>query len=246
MIRLENIVKKFPGVFKPVLDGIGLTLNSGDFCVVIGSNGSGKSTLLKIINGEYMPDSGTARISGKVAEVVQDVSRGAIPDMTLLENIVLSEMQYRPVKLTFYRRYRDEVLKKLQTLDMGLEEYLDQPLKCLSGGQRQAVATLMAINSRRPILLLDEHTSALDPKMQALLMEYTAGTITELGRTSIMVTHKMDDAIRYGNRLIMLHNGKIVLDMEGNDKSTLKVQDLLSLFHKYEDQTLVSGGEDDD
>lgn len=243
MINITKVSKSFSGLFKSVLDDIDLSLAQGDFCVLIGANGCGKSTLLKLISGEYKPDFGKIKLKGEVAQVTQDVNLGTVPEMTLLENIALSEIT-KP-KLSFYSRYQDIVIKKLQGLNIGLESYIDQPLKMLSGGQRQTVATLMAINSGSKILLLDEHTSALDPKMQDLLMKYTSKQVVERGLTTIMITHKIDDAITYGNRLIMLHQGKIVFDIRGGQKKAIQVQDLLALFHQYQDQILVSGGTND-
>jgi putative tryptophan/tyrosine transport system ATP-binding protein len=241
MINISKISKSFTGLFRPVINYIDLSLNCGDFCVLIGANGCGKSTLFKLISGEYKADSGDIKLEGKVTQVVQDVNFGTVPEMTLLENIALSEI--KAATLMFYNRYRDQVIQKLKELNIGLEEYIDQPLKMLSGGQRQMVATLMAINSDRQILLLDEHTSALDPSMQNILMEYTAQQIAARNLTTIMITHKMQDAIKYGNRLIMLHQGKVVLDLDKEQKEALNVQNLLSMFHKYEDQILVAGGE---
>lgn len=243
MITITNVTKSFPGLFKPIINGIDLSLERGDFCVLIGANGCGKSTLLKLISSEYKVDSGLVKLNGAVAQVVQDVNLGTVPEMTLLENIALSEAT-KP-KLLFYKRYRDQVIEKLKELNIGLEEYIDQPLKMLSGGQRQMVATLMAINTGKEILLLDEHTSALDPKMQAVLMEYTHEQILKRRITAIMITHKMDDAIKYGNRLLMLHQGKVVLDLQGAEKQAMHVQDLLTMFHRYEDELLISGGEND-
>ncbi|MFO1256958.1 MAG: ATP-binding cassette domain-containing protein [Gammaproteobacteria bacterium] len=243
MINMKKVMKSFHGHFRPVIDEISLSLEPGSFCVLIGANGCGKSTLLKLISGEHKPDSGDIKLSGDVAQVVQDVNLGTVPAMTLLENIALSEIK-KP-KFQLYRRYKDQVIQKLKQLNIGLEEYINQPLKMLSGGQRQIVSTLMAINSGRQILLLDEHTSALDPKMQSLLMEYTHEQIIHRGLTTIMITHKMDDAIKYGNRLIMLHQGKVVLDIQGYQKKVMTVQGLLEMFHQYEDQLLVSGGGND-
>lgn len=243
MINIAKVTKSFQGLFRPVINDISLSLERGDFCILIGANGCGKSTLLKLISGEHKSDSGTIKCNADVAQVVQDVNLGTVPEMTLLENIALSEV-IAP-KLLFYSRYRDQVIQKLKELDTSLEEYIDQPLKMLSGGQRQMIATLMAINSGRQILLLDEHTSALDPKMQTLLMEYTHKQAVNRGLTTIMITHKMDDAIKYGNRLIMLHQGKVVLNIQGAQKQTLAVGDLLAMFHRYEDQLLISGGGND-
>ncbi|WP_186649578.1 ATP-binding cassette domain-containing protein [Fluviispira vulneris] len=241
MIQIAKVTKSFQGLFRPVINEVSLSVEKGDFCILIGANGCGKSTLLKLISNEYKADSGTIKLKGDVAQVVQDVNLGTVPEMTLLENIALNEIN--SPKLLFYRRFRNKVIQKLKKLDIGLEEYIDQPLKMLSGGQRQMIATLMAIHSGRQILLLDEHTSALDPKMQTLLMEYTHKQTKNLELTAIMITHKMDDAIKYGNRLIMLHQGKVALDFQGKQKKALAVHDLLAMFHQYEDQLLISGGE---
>lgn len=243
MINLTKVKKSFQGLFRPVINDVSLSLERGDFCVLIGANGCGKSTLLKLISGEHKSDTGEIKLKGNVAQVVQDVNLGTVPEMTLLENIALSEI-IKP-KLLFYRRYKDQIIKKLKELNIGLEEYIDQPLKMLSGGQRQMIATLMAINSGRQILLLDEHTSALDPKMQTSLMQYTHTQVLYRKLTTVMITHKMDDALKYGNRLIMLHQGKVVLDIRGAEKQAMSVQDLLAMFHHYEDELLVSGGEND-
>ncbi|GHT91419.1 ABC transporter ATP-binding protein [Alphaproteobacteria bacterium] len=242
MLQLSNVKKSFSGVFEPVLKGIDFCLEPKDFCVVIGANGSGKSTLLKVISGEHKPDSGKIKRRGLISQVVQDVNRGTIPAMTLLENVALSQMRSKKPTFSFYSRYRKEVREKIEALNIGLEKYIDQPLGALSGGQRQTIATLMAINSGGQILLLDEHTSALDPKMQVTLMEYTVKSVLECQLTTMMITHNMEDAIKYGNRLIMLHKGRIVVDIKCEEKAKLNAKTLLSLFHEYEDQSLLSGG----
>jgi len=239
MLRLNKITKSFSGVFEPVLKGIDLYLEDGEFCTVIGANGSGKSTMMKIISGEYPADSGEIHRKGDVSQVVQDVNRGTIPSMTMLENIALSQM--KTPRFSFYKRRKDEVNEKIKTLNIGLEKFIDQPLGTLSGGQRQTIATLMALNSGGKILLLDEHTSALDPKMQLMLMEYTARHVRELNLTTLMITHNMEDAIKYGDRLIMMHRGKIVMDIKGREKSELKLQTLLKMFHEFEDESLTGG-----
>jgi len=243
MIQMTKVKKSFQGLFRPVINNVSLSLKRGDFCVLIGANGCGKSTLLKLINGEHKADAGEIELRGDVAQVVQDVNAGTVPDMTLLENIALSSIQ--SPKLLFYKRYKDQVIQMLKQLNIGLEAHINQPMKMLSGGERQMIATLMAINSGRPILLLDEHTSALDPKMQILLMEYTHQQAINRGLTAIMITHKMDDAVQYGNRLIMLHQGKIVIDIEGEQKKAMLAHDLLDMFHQYEDKVLLSGGDYD-
>ncbi|MDR2681890.1 MAG: ATP-binding cassette domain-containing protein [Holosporaceae bacterium] len=237
MLEINNVKKSFSGVFEPVLKGIDLSLKEGEFCTLIGANGSEKSTLMKIISGEYLADSGEIRRSGEVSQVVQDVNKGTIPSMTMLENIALSRMKMP--RFSFYKRHRSEVVEKIKSLRIGLEKFVDQPLGVLSGGQRQTIATLMAMNSGSKILLLDEHTSALDPKMQTLLMEYTAKSVREQGLTTLMITHNLEDAVKYGDRLIMMHRGRIVVDIRGREKSELKISSLLEMFHKFEDQSLL-------
>ncbi|MDR3179851.1 MAG: ATP-binding cassette domain-containing protein [Holosporaceae bacterium] len=240
MLQLNNVSKSFSGIFEPVLKEINLSVAEGEFCTVIGANGSGKSTLMKIISGEHLADSGKIKKNGDVTQVVQDVNKGTIPSMTMLENIALSRM--KTPRFSFYKRHKNEIVDKIRSLNIGLEKFIDQPLSVLSGGQRQTIATLMALNSGRKILLLDEHTSALDPKMQKMLMEYTARSIRELGLTTLMITHNMEEAVKYGDRLIMMHNGRIVFDLKGSKKSQLKIQSLLEMFHKFEDQNLLYGG----
>lgn len=245
MLKLKNIVKSFPGHFEPILKGMDLELEVGEFCVIIGSNGSGKSTLMRSISGEYSIDKGQIIIDGQdielskrskyIASVTQDINKGTIPEMTLLENMVLSDLRDKNASLRIYKSKKEEMSQRIAGLGMGLEKYLDQPLSMLSGGQIQMIATLMAITSNPKILLLDEHTSALDPNTQNILMEYSAKNIASSNITSIMITHKLDDAVKYGNRLIMLHKGRIVLDVKGRDKEKLDVDKLLKLFHKFED-----------
>lgn len=249
MLELSNVTKAFANSYDYVLKDISLKLNEGDFCVVIGSNGSGKSTLLKTISGEYRYDSGYINIDGLnlanedcsnyIASVVQDTNQGTIAELTLLENMALSFMRTQKASLKFYRHFRASVKHQIEELGLGLEQYLDKPIGQLSGGQRQMIATLMAINCQPKILLLDEHTSALDPKIQKLLMNYTVEAIIKNKITSMMITHKLDDAIAYGNRLIMLYNGRIIFDVSGQQKTSLTVSKLLQLFHKYEDQILT-------
>lgn len=240
MLRLDNLYKSFPGSIEPALKGINLELEQGDFCVLIGTNGSGKSTLIKTILGEHILDSGQIITDEKtiITSVAQDIETGTISEMTLLENIVISKLRHKKANFRFYRKYAQEVKALVTKLSIGLEHSIEKPLMFLSGGQRQMVATLMALVPEPNILLLDEHTSALDPKMQKLLMELTSKEILEKKITCLMVTHKLDDALLYGNRLIMMHKGKIVLDLKKQEKESLTLENLLSLFHKYEDLTL--------
>lgn len=249
MLTLTSISKTFLGSFKPVLTNINLHLKPSDFCVIIGSNGSGKSTLIKIISGEYASDTGKIIIEGEdltkqdrshtIASVTQDVNQGTIPEMTLLENMTLSLSRTKKTDFFFYHRRANQITQEIKGLGIGLEQYLNTPLSHLSGGQRQMVATIMAVTSRPKLLLLDEHTSALDPGTQRMVMAYTAQAIAEQQLTSLMITHNLADAIKYGNRLIMLHKGQIVFDVSGEEKSNLNMSELLALFHIYEDTVLL-------
>ena len=236
-LKISGVKKVFPGIFRPVLQDIDLILHPGDFCVLIGTNGSGKSTLMKILSGSLKADGGTLICNGSIAQVVQDIHRGTIPEMTLLENMVLGQLGLKSKpRLSFYQKRRGQIFQELKKLGIGLEKYLDQSLETLSGGQRQAVATLMALYSKANILLLDEFTSALDPKMATLLMEYTAREITKNNITTLMVTHKMEEALRYGNRLIMLWEGRIVMDRSGLSKKNLTKEELIEFFQTYNQQ----------
>ena len=245
MLKLKNITKSFPGVFKPTLKKVNLELKQSDFCVIIGANGSGKSTLMKVVSGEHSSDDGSVFIDGQdqtnkdrsgfIAQVIQDVNKGTVPEMTLLENMALSKMRTKKARFVFYKRYENEMFQKIKDLEIGMEDYINKPLSSLSGGQRQMIATIMAINSNPKILLLDEHTSALDPKTQQTLMNYTEKSIFESKLTTLMITHKLEDAIRYGNRLIMMRRGEVVFDVSGRDKYLLTTEELLKMFHSHED-----------
>jgi putative ABC transport system ATP-binding protein len=233
MLKITNLTKSFIGNANPTLREINLDLSHGDFCIVIGGNGSGKSTLLRCISKEYEIDSGSIT-KHNIASVVQDISRGTIAEMTCLENMLLSYMKNRSAKFSFYQKYEDKMCLKLAELGLGLEKFINKPLNILSGGQRQMIATLMAIISKPEILLLDEHTSALDPKTEKKLMDYTVAKIREENITTMMVTHKLEDAIKYGNRLIMLNKGEIILDVKGDEKYRLNIDNLFQLFYDCE------------
>lgn len=237
LISLESVTKTFQGCFYPILNKINLFVEKGDFCIIIGMNGSGKSTLLKTINNEYKIDSGKINVLGKISQVTQDVNIGTIPSLSILENFSLSLMSSQKAKPLFYKRYSNYIKNKLKELDLNYD--LNMKVQNLSGGQRQVLATIMALNSDSNIILLDEHTSALDPKMQKFLMEYTAKEIKRLNLTALMITHKMSDAIKYGNRIIVLNKGEIVMDIRQDEKSKLTENDLLEIFHKYEDKDLI-------
>lgn len=232
MLKITNLTQSFVGCDMPILSNIDLELAAGEFCILIGSNGSGKSTLLRCISGELSNQSGKIEIDGPIATVVQEVNQGTCGAMTVLENLVLSYVTTQSAKMTFYTAYASIIKQKIQSLGLGLEKYLHQTMSKLSGGQRQTLATVMAMISQPKIVLLDEHTSALDPHTQQTLMEYTAQAIQTQEITGLMITHKLEDALRYGNRLIMLHEGRIVLDVKGAAKAALTMEYLLSQFYQ--------------
>ncbi len=223
---------------------LSLTLQKGDFCVVVGANGSGKTTLFKTLTGEITPLQGKITLNQReitslpthlrakhISSVIQDPLKGTVPEMTLLENLCLS--LYRGEKASF-ANHKDKkafLTQRVAALNLGLEHAMDKPLGILSGGQRQVIATLMATLTSPLLLLLDEHVSALDPKTQQSVMNLTKKIILKEKLTCMMITHHLPDAIEYGNRLIMLHQGRIVLDLNAQQKKALSVPKLLSYFH---------------
>ena len=248
MLKITNLQKTFnPGTVnaKVALDGLNLHIKEGDFVTVIGGNGAGKSTLQNAIAGVWKPDYGTIEIDGVdvtnmpehkrasfLGRVFQDPMKGTAPDMEIAENLAIASK--RGVRRRFVRgvrksdrQYFKELLK---TLDLGLEDRLSTKVGLLSGGQRQAVTLLMASMNKPKLLLLDEHTAALDPKTAAKVLEITDKIVTENNLTTLMITHNMKDAIAHGNRLIMLQEGRVIVDVEGEAKKKLTVEDLLKLF----------------
>ncbi|WP_317855048.1 ABC transporter ATP-binding protein [Chakrabartyella piscis] len=248
MLKLQNIRKTFnigtPNE-KVALDGLNLTLKPGDFVTIIGGNGAGKSTMLNAISGAWAVDSGEIIIDGvdvtnlpeyKRAEylgrVFQDPMMGTATDMEIEENLAIAYRRGKKRGLSWGITSKERELYKelLKTLDLGLETRMRSKVGLLSGGQRQALTLLMATLQKPKLLLLDEHTAALDPKTAAKVLELSEKIITENGLTALMVTHNMKDAIAHGNRLIMMGNGKVILDIEGEDKKKLTVEDLLQKF----------------
>jgi len=258
MLKIENISKTFnAGTIneKKALDGINLTLNDGDFVTVIGSNGAGKSTLLNAIAGTFLTDSGSISIGGKdvtklpeykraplIGRVFQDPLRGTAADMWIEENLALAKRRgaKRGLKQGISESERKEYYELLKDLNLGLEDRLTAKVGLLSGGQRQAVTLLMATLAKPDILLLDEHTAALDPKTAETVLQLTKKIIEKHHLTTFMVTHNMKDAINYGNRLIMMNNGKIVLDLSDEEKKNLTVKDLMDKFLKVTGDEILS------
>ena len=250
MLKLDNIHKTFnPGTIneKIALNGVNLTLNEGDFVTVIGGNGAGKSTTLNAIAGVWPIDSGKIYIGGddvtKLSEhkrakslgrVFQDPMTGTATTMSIEENMAIAARrgEKRGLSWGITHQERDTYREMLKALDLGLEDRLTSKVGLLSGGQRQAITLLMASIKKPKLLLLDEHTAALDPKTAAKVLEISDKIIAENHLTAMMVTHNMKDAIVHGNRLIMMHEGKVILNIFGEEKKKLTVEDLLHQFEK--------------
>ena len=253
--KLANVRKTFnKGTVteKRALTGVNLELHEGDFVTVIGGNGAGKSTLLNMIAGVYPLDSGTIELDGKdisrltepqrakyLGRVFQDPMRGTAADMQIEENLALAKRRGKRRGLAWgvTKEERAEYPALLKTLDLGLDTRMSSKVGLLSGGQRQALTLLMATLTDPKLLLLDEHTAALDPKTARKVLELTEKIVNERQLTTLMVTHNMNDAIRLGNRLIMMHEGHVIFDVSGEEKKALTVPDLLQKFEQ------VSGGE---
>lgn len=255
MLKLSHVKKTFNRgtvTEKRALTGVDLTLADGDFVTVIGGNGAGKSTLLNMIAGVYPLDSGTIELDGEdisrlsepkrakyLGRVFQDPMRGTAADMQIEENLALAKRrgQRRGLRWGITKEERAEYAELLKRLDLGLETRMQAKVGLLSGGQRQALTLLMATLTNPRVLLLDEHTAALDPKTASKVLELTDQIVAERQLTTLMVTHNMNDAIRLGNRLIMMHEGRVIYDVAGEEKRALTVSDLLQKFEE------VSGGE---
>lgn len=255
LLEIQDIHKTFnPGTIneKVALDGVNLNLNPGDFVTVIGGNGAGKSTTLNAIAGVWSVDKGKIIIDGvditKLSEhkraiylgrVFQDPMIGTAATMSIEENMAIAARrgERRGLGWGITRKERESYKEALRELDLGLEERLNSKVGLLSGGQRQAITLLMASLKKPKLLLLDEHTAALDPKTAAKVLAISDKIIQEHQLTAMMVTHNMKDAIAHGNRLIMMHEGKIIYDVSGEEKKKLHVSDLLAKFEE------VSGGE---
>ena len=250
MLELKNISKTFfPGTVheKTALDNLSLTLHEGNFVTVIGGNGAGKSTMLNAIAGTFSVDSGSILIDGKdvtrlpefkraalLGRVFQDPMMGTAPTMQIQENLALAARRgkHRGLKWGITPQEEQEYYQKLKDLDLGLEDRMKAKVGLLSGGQRQALTLLMAALQKPKLLLLDEHTAALDPRTAAKVLELSDKIVEENHLTTMMITHNMRDAIAHGNRLIMMDAGHVVLDISGEEKKKLTVSDLLTLFSK--------------
>ncbi|MBE5779451.1 MAG: ABC transporter ATP-binding protein [Clostridiales bacterium] len=258
MLEITNISKTFnPGTVneKVALNGVSLKLEEGDFVTVIGGNGAGKSTLLNAVAGTWPVDEGSIVIGGvnvtRMAEhkrakyigrVFQDPMLGTAATMQIEENLALAKRrgQKRTLKVGITAAERQEYKELLESLGLGLESRLTAKVGLLSGGQRQALTLLMATLQKPKLLLLDEHTAALDPKTAAKVLEATERIVQKDQLTTLMITHNMKDAIAHGNRLIMMHEGRIAVDVSGEEKKKLTVEDLLQLFEKASGQEMAN------
>ncbi|MCM3398723.1 ABC transporter ATP-binding protein [Oceanobacillus profundus] len=264
MLNVTNISVTFnEGTLdeKKALNGIELEMAAGDFVTVIGSNGAGKSTLMNVVSGNILPDAGDVIIGGKqvvhlpeykrsafIGRVFQDPMAGTAPSMTIEENLAMaySRDKKRRLKFGVTKKRKDMFRDYLKTLNLGLEDRLSAKVGLLSGGERQALSLLMATFTNPNILLLDEHTAALDPSRAELITSLTEKVVRESGLTTLMVTHNMQQALDLGNRLIMMDKGQIIFEANGEEKERLTVKDLLQEFQRirgeqFEDDRAVLG-----
>jgi len=248
MIRIEGLHKTFnPNTANAVyaLRGIDLELAPGDFVTVIGTNGSGKSSLLNAVAGTFLPDQGGVRIAGEdlsrhpefrrahlIARVFQNPFMGTAPNMSIAENLLLAHLRGQPrrPRVSLDGRLHEQLAERVRSLEMGLEDRLDNLIGSLSGGQRQALTLLMAVLREPKVLLLDEHTAALDPKSAAQVIRLTQDFVGVTGLTTLMVTHSMQQALTLGNRTIMMHQGQIVETLDIDEKQRLGIDGLLRRF----------------
>ena len=258
MLVLQNLRKIFNRNTideKAAIDGIGLGVSKGEFITVIGSNGAGKTTLLNLIAGTYPPDEGKIFIDGReltlrpeyrrakyLGRIFQNPLMGTASSMTIEENLSMAELRGQPRGLSWgvTKKGRERFRELLKTLELGLENRLRDRVSLLSGGQRQCLTLLMATLSLPKLLLLDEHTASLDPKTAEKVIDLTNRIVRENGLTTIMVTHNMHQAINFGDRMIMLHEGKIQFDIKEKEKKSLTVEEVVRRFgEKLEDETLL-------
>ena len=259
MLTLTNIQKTFaPGTVneKKALCGIDLHLDAGDFVTILGSNGAGKSTLFGAIAGSFRPDTGTVVLDGQditslpdykrskfIGRLFQDPLRGTAPSMTIEENLALAYLRAghaRSPFSTITKKDRQEFRERLAMLDLGLEDRMNHPVGLLSGGQRQALTLLMATLVTPKLLLLDEHTAALDPATAEKVLALTQKIVAENNITCLMITHNVPSALRLGNKTIMMKDGRIVLELAGKQRETMTPEDLLKAFQVETDRILFS------
>ena len=266
MLKLEHISKTFnPGTVneKKALTDVSLHLEAGDFVTIVGSNGAGKSTLFNAIAGAFYVDEGSIVVAGEditfkpeykrsreMGRLFQDPMRGTAPNMTIEENLALAYLRTAKHKNAFFSRIskadKEKFRDRLALLDMGLEDRMKQPVGLLSGGQRQALTLLMSTMVPPKLLLLDEHTAALDPGTAQKVLKLTQEIVSQSKITTLMITHNMQNALELGNRTLMMNSGSIVLDVKGEERASMSVADLLQRFkqgvgkHLDDDRILLS------
>ncbi|EJO5348737.1 ATP-binding cassette domain-containing protein [Clostridium botulinum] len=264
MLQVQNLYKVFNKDTvneNNLFNDLNLHVKEGDFITIIGSNGAGKSTLLNMISGSIKPDQGKINLECKditnskeyevskyIGRVFQDPSKGTAPSMTILENMSMAENKGKIFGLTLgiNKKKTSNFIEMLKEINLGLEDKLNVTVGALSGGQRQALSLIMTAMNKPKVLLLDEHTAALDPKTSKRIIEITEKIIKEEKITALMVTHDLNQAINVGNRLIMMHKGKVVLDIKGEEKKSLTKEKLLKCFENLNiedglsDRTLFS------
>ncbi len=252
MIRVENlgvVFNKGTALENRALHDVTLTISAGEFVTIIGSNGAGKSTLLNLLAGEISPSTGHIFIDGTqvtswpvhrrstmLARMFQDPRAGICEDMSIIENIAIAAARTAPrgFRFAISEQTRQLAKERLSILQLGLEKRLHDRVALLSGGQRQALALIMATLGSTKVILLDEHTAALDPAAAELVMNLTKEIVNKFGITTVMVTHSMRQALEFGSRTIMLHQGQIILDISGAERATMSVEQLVNLFRRKE------------
>ena len=252
MLEMKHVSKTFnPGTVneKKALCDLNLVLEDGDFATIVGSNGAGKSTTFNAITGAFYVDEGQIILDGEditykkeflrskvIGHLFQDPLKGTAPHMTIEENMALAYLRASGKENAFFSRIRKSDKEKfrelLSQLDMGLEDRMKQPVGLLSGGQRQALTLLMATMNPPKLLLLDEHTAALDPKTAEIIMQLTDQVVREKKVTTIMVTHNLRYAVEYGSRLLMMHEGKVILDKTGEEKKNVDTEEIMKIFNQ--------------
>lgn len=257
MIKLVNLSKVFsPGTVNenPAIRKVDLEVNEGDFITIIGSNGAGKTTLFNLISGNMVPTEGQVLINGEdvtkeleyrraryIGRIFQDPLLGTASNMTLEDNMMITHRKgFKGLRIGLNSKMREFFREKLTSLEMGLEHRLKDNVGLLSGGQRQALTLLMMVISHPELILLDEHTAALDPRNAKIVLDLTMRFIEDYGLTTMMITHNMKHAIQYGNRLLMMDKGEVILDIAGPEKRELTVEKLVDMFHDIRKRTLES------
>ncbi|MEA1963782.1 MAG: ATP-binding cassette domain-containing protein [Candidatus Aerophobetes bacterium] len=257
MLKINHLSKVF---FKGsanenvALQEINLYVPRSDFVTIVGSNGAGKTTLLNVISGVFPPEEGKIEIDGQdviklpeykrapsIGRVFQDPLEGTAASLTIEENLAIASLKNkkRRLRLAITRKKRKEFRRKLKTLGLGLEDRLREKVSLLSGGQRQALTILMATLAEPELLLLDEHTASLDPKTAQKIIHLTKEIVARNSLTTLMVTHNMEEALKFGNRTIMMHEGRIILDISGKERAKMSVNDLLDKFSEVKKEKLV-------